>query len=55
MLAVDRPVIVDLRTDHSENCFPMIMPGMAHNEMVLGPEDRSLDKPGSEQDGMVLV
>jgi acetolactate synthase-1/2/3 large subunit len=55
MLAVDRPVIVDCRTDASENCFPMIMPGMAHNEMVLGPEDRSLDKPGSEQDGMVLV
>ncbi|MGE5477579.1 MAG: acetolactate synthase 3 large subunit [Bacteroidales bacterium] len=55
MLAVDRPVIVDVRTDASENCFPMIMPGMAHNEMVLGPEDRSLDKPGSEQDGMVLV
>lgn len=55
MLAVDRPVIVDLRTDASENCFPMIMPGMAHNEMVLGPEDRSLDRPGSEEDGMVLV
>lgn len=55
MMAVDRPVIVDLRTDASENCFPMIMPGMAHNEMVLGPEDRSLDKPGSEEDGMVLV
>ncbi|NFV81130.1 acetolactate synthase 3 large subunit [Magnetospirillum aberrantis] len=55
MIAVDRPVIADLRTDASENCFPMIMPGMAHNEMVLGPEDRSLDKPGSEEDGMVLV
>ncbi|HTH17990.1 MAG TPA: acetolactate synthase 3 large subunit [Magnetospirillum sp.] len=55
MIAVDRPVIADVRTDASENCFPMIMPGMAHNEMVLGPEDRSLDKPGSEQDGMVLV
>ncbi len=55
MIAVDRPVIVDCRTDASENCFPMIMPGMAHNEMVLGPEDRSLEKPGSEQDGMVLV
>ncbi len=55
MLAVDRPVIVDMRTDASENCFPMIMPGMAHNEMVLGPEDKGRDKPGSEQDGMVLV
>jgi acetolactate synthase-1/2/3 large subunit len=55
MLAVDRPVIVDVRTDASENCFPMIMPGMAHNEMVLGPEDRAMEKPGSEDDGMVLV
>ena len=55
MLAVNRPVIVDLRTDASENVFPMIMPGMAHNEMVLGPEDRSRDNQGSEQDGMVLV
>ncbi|CAA7626916.1 acetolactate synthase III, large subunit [Magnetospirillum sp. UT-4] len=55
MIAVDRPVVAELRTDASENCFPMIMPGMAHNEMVLGPEDRSVDKPGSEEDGMVLV
>ncbi len=55
MLAVKRPVIVDVRTDASENCFPMIMPGMAHNEMVLGPEDRAMEKPGSEDDGMVLV
>lgn len=55
MLAVNRPVIVELRTDASENVFPMIMPGMAHNEMVLGPEDRSRDNQGSEQDGMVLV
>jgi len=55
MLKVDRPVIADLRTDASENCFPMIMPGMAHNEMVLGPEDKAMEKPGSEDDGMVLV
>ncbi len=55
MIAVDRPVIADLRTDASENCFPMIMPGMAHNEMVLGPEDKGMEKPGSEEDGMVLV
>jgi len=55
MIKVDRPVIVDVRTDASENCFPMIMPGMAHNEMVLGPEDKAMEKPGSEDDGMVLV
>jgi acetolactate synthase I/II/III large subunit len=56
MLAVNRPVIADIRTDPSENCFPMIMPGKAHNDMVLGPEDReSRGAPGSEGDGMVLV
>jgi acetolactate synthase-1/2/3 large subunit len=56
MIRIDRPVIVDLRVDASENCFPMIMPGKAHNEMVLGPADRSAEpRPGSEKDGMVLV
>ena len=55
MVEIKRPVIADVRTDASENCFPMIMPGMAHNEMVLGPEDKAMEQPGSEDDGMVLV
>ncbi|MCA1909702.1 MAG: acetolactate synthase 3 large subunit [Magnetospirillum sp.] len=55
MISVDRPVIVDVRTDASENCFPMIMPGMAHNEMVLGPEENVKVEPGSDEGGMVLV
>ena len=55
MISVDRTVIMDVRTDASETCFPMIMPGMAHNEMVLGPEDKAMERPGSEEDGMVLV
>ncbi|MBI2236636.1 MAG: acetolactate synthase 3 large subunit [Magnetospirillum sp.] len=55
MISVERTVIMDVRTDASENCFPMIMPGMAHNEMVLGPEDKAMERPGSEEDGMVLV
>ena len=55
MISVDRPVIVDVRTDASENCFPMIMPGMAHNEMVLGPEENVRVEPGSDEGGMVLV
>lgn len=53
MLAVDRPVIADIMVDKSENCFPMIPSGAAHNEMLLGPADQSL-RPVSE-DGMVLV
>src|SRR5437660_6258753 len=35
MLAVDRPVIFDCVVDPTENCFPMIPAGRAHNEMIL--------------------
>jgi len=52
MLAVDRPVIVDMVVDQMENCFPMIPSGAPHNEMLLGPEDEA--RPISEE-GMVLV
>ncbi|HSE78570.1 MAG TPA: acetolactate synthase 3 large subunit [Alphaproteobacteria bacterium] len=53
MIAVDKPVVADIVVDQTENCFPMIPSGAAHNEMLLGPADRQ-DKPGSEE-GMVLV
>ncbi|QQS11633.1 MAG: acetolactate synthase 3 large subunit [Rhodospirillales bacterium] len=53
MLAVDRPVIVDVCVDKAENCFPMIPSGAAHNEMLLGPADKAA-RPISEE-GMVLV
>ena len=53
MLASDKPVIADVCVDKTENCFPMIPSGAAHNEMLFGPED-SAEKPISE-DGMVLV
>ena len=53
MLANDRLTIVDVAVDQSENCFPMIPSGAAHNEMLLGPKDEA-DKPVSEE-GMVLV
>jgi len=52
MIAVKRPVIVDVAVDQKENCFPMIPSGAAHNEMLLGPEDEA--NPISEE-GMVLV
>jgi acetolactate synthase-1/2/3 large subunit len=54
MLAIDGPVIVDVSVDQTENCFPMIPSGAAHNEMLLGPEDRKNGGPVSEE-GMVLV
>jgi acetolactate synthase-1/2/3 large subunit len=53
MIAVDRAVIADIRVDKAENCFPMIPSGAAHNEMLMGPEDKA-EQPVSEQ-GMVLV
>lgn len=53
MIAVDRPVLVDMQIDPTENCFPMIPSGAAHNEMLLGPDDKA-QKPISEE-GMVLV
>jgi acetolactate synthase-1/2/3 large subunit len=53
MLATDRAVILDVAVDPTENCFPMIPSGAAHNEMLLGPEDEAA-KPVSEE-GMVLV
>ncbi len=52
MIKVKRTVIVDCQIDQTENCFPMIPSGAAHNEMLLGPEDEA--KPVSEE-GMVLV
>ena len=54
MIAVDRPVIVDVQVDPKENCFPMIPSGAAHNQMLLGPGDKQSSGPVSEE-GMVLV
>jgi acetolactate synthase-1/2/3 large subunit len=54
MLATPGPVIADICVDKTENCFPMIPSGAAHNEMLLGPAD----KPGGgavSEEGMVLV
>jgi len=53
MIAIDGPVIADVQIDPTENCFPMIPSGAAHNEMLLGPNDKA-DNPVSEE-GMVLV
>jgi len=54
MIKVDQPVIVDVMVDQTENCFPMIPSGAAHNEMLLGPKDKQAEGPVSEE-GMVLV
>jgi acetolactate synthase I/II/III large subunit len=41
MLAHDGPVVADICVDETENCFPMIPSGAAHNEMILGPEQNA--------------
>ena len=53
MIATDGPVIADIVVDQTENCFPMIPSGAAHNEILLGPGDEPA-APVSEE-GMVLV
>ena len=53
MLRVDGPVIADIAVDKSENCFPMIPSGAAHNEVLLGPGDQPQQRVSEE--GMVLV
>ncbi len=44
MLKTDKVTIVDVRVDQTENCFPMIPSGKAHNEMILSPDADKFDK-----------
>ena len=39
MIKVDRPVIFDCVVDKEENCFPMILSGKPHNQMLLGKQE----------------
>ncbi len=55
MLEVRKPVVVDVRVDPSENCFPMIPAGAAHNEMLLGPEDEADASVSDSDEGMVFI
>ncbi|NQW09327.1 MAG: acetolactate synthase 3 large subunit [Alphaproteobacteria bacterium] len=53
MIRTPHPVIADICVKKDENCFPMIPSGAAHNEMLLGPDDRTESQ--TSEDGMVLV
>tara|TARA_A100001011_G_scaffold357344_1_gene402119 strand:- start:9 stop:1775 length:1767 start_codon:yes stop_codon:yes gene_type:complete len=44
MLDHNGPVIFDCQVDPNENCFPMIPSGKAHNQMILGPNDKKDNK-----------
>jgi acetolactate synthase-1/2/3 large subunit len=55
MLAVDKAVICDICVDETENVFPMIPSGAAHNEMLLGPEHGPNGQPSVTSAGKALV
>jgi acetolactate synthase-1/2/3 large subunit len=44
MINTDRPVIFDCLVDKEENCYPMILSGKPHNQMLLGPKDQKKTK-----------
>ncbi|MBV8565580.1 MAG: acetolactate synthase 3 large subunit [Methylobacteriaceae bacterium] len=50
MIETPGPVIFDCVVDKTENCFPMIPSGKAHNEMILG---EIADDAGVEIDSIV--
>ena len=53
MIAHDGPVLADIRVAKEENCFPMIPSGAAHNEMLLGPQDKAAS--ATSEEGLALV
>jgi acetolactate synthase I/II/III large subunit len=54
MIDVKKPVIFDCVVDPTENCFPMIPSGRAHNEMLLSDAAVSIEDAVTEQ-GKMLV
>ncbi len=54
MIDVKKPVIFDCVVDPTENCFPMIPSGRAHNEMLLGGAAEDIEDAITEE-GKVMV
>jgi acetolactate synthase-1/2/3 large subunit len=55
MMAVDGPVVVDVAVDKSENCFPMVPSGAAHNEMILADHADGDPQPRVTEAGKAMV
>ena len=53
MMETDRVTIVDVCVDKTENCFPMIPSGAAHNEILISAEDEQDE--ANKRKGKVLV
>ena len=54
MLAAPGPVVADICVDETENVYPMIPSGAAHNEMILGPGGEAR-AAGLTEEGLMLV
>jgi len=54
MIDVNKPVLFDCVVDPTENCFPMIPSGRAHNEMLLGDASTRIEDAITEE-GKVMV
>jgi acetolactate synthase I/II/III large subunit len=54
MIDVKKPVIFDCVVDPTENCYPMIPSGRAHNEMLLGDAATRVEDAVTEE-GKMLV
>jgi len=52
MIAVNRPVLFDVRVDPHENCYPMIPSGAAHDEMILSDAE---DEREVSEEGKMMV
>ncbi len=55
MISIDRPVMVDVAVDKSENCFPMVPSGAAHNEMILAGHSDGDPQPQVSDEGKAMV
>ncbi len=53
MLVTPGPVVCEVAVDPTENCFPMIPSGKAHNDMILSAEDARAKRVTGE--GLALV
>lgn len=47
-IAIDQPVLMDIRVEQLENCYPMIPSGKPHNQMLLGPVEDGKEAIGAE-------
>jgi len=52
MIAVNRPVLFDVRVDPHENCYPMIPSGAAHDQMILSDSEEEQEV---SEEGKIMV